>query len=565
MPNLQRYQDRDRITNQTRVVRQARRSFDEPGMGDVVSILGQAMGRIEEGRAQAEATKAVLATREELAKFERDLSQQGNLYPGDFERLYRDKSEEVIKRQSEAIRSRSAREAFGLRAEELRVDYGLRVDALARSRAVDEAKAASGEIGDTFTRLAADPTNAREDVEEAYESYAAVIRSQKDLGIYSAEDAQGLLVAAEEILREGVHNRHVHDIDRLLEAGRYAEAEGRFNQANQAGEILPDMREALRDDIDARGRDGMAVGLVDGMIAQGLSRSEMAARIREIDDPVLRKAVEARRDYEVRQREARKVEAQDAVFEQYGDAIREGRISSLSQIPRAERQALDQSHLNALESILRADTNAVQTDLATYATFHEMLAEGQAVEARQFLYANANKFSASDFKSLVSKSVTAQGSGGGGEIESARSLTQSINSAIERAGIKDDEAKGELLLAYDEAYQSYQRENSAEPSDQWRDETIEDLAARFKIARPGLFNDMTGPAYGIDEAGHIPQRRVQAVLAAFGTVDEQTRVKEADLEAAYNTAMAYFRINGISNPTDEALTEMIRAMREGEE
>lgn len=202
------------------------------------------------------------------------------------------------------------------------------------------------------------------------------------------------------------------------------------------------------------------------------------------------------------------------------------------------------------------------TDLQAYNDFYSQLETGDATSALSFLNSNAGNFSEQDYKSLRAKVSAAMGKDGAGEIESARTLSQSVVSAMERAGVKDKQ-KGELLRSYDMAFQQYQAENGEEPSDQWRDDTIEGLAAKVKVRKDGIFNDTTAAAFEFDDVGFIPEARTQAVLNAFTDVDEKATVSEAKLESSYSMAMAFFRMNGVNNPSDEALTAMIKAQQEG--
>lgn len=204
------------------------------------------------------------------------------------------------------------------------------------------------------------------------------------------------------------------------------------------------------------------------------------------------------------------------------------------------------------------------TDLQAYNDFYRDFESGNVVEALSFLNGNVMSFSDTDYKSLRAKVATALGEDGADEIESARSTIQVRNAAMERAGLKDKHG-GELLRAYDDAYQQYQREHGEEPSDQWREETFDRLASTIKVRRDGLWNDTEASVFQHEDVGFIPEARIPAVLSAFANVDETVSVQEEKLEAAYSMAMAYFRMNGVHNPSDESLTAMIKAQQEGME
>ena len=213
------------------------------------------------------------------------------------------------------------------------------------------------------------------------------------------------------------------------------------------------------------------------------------------------------------------------------------------------------------EAQAKRDDPKRETDLQTYNDVYSFLDTGDAEGALSFLNGNADKLSKSDYKSLRTKVSTAMDDDGA-TVESVRSVTQVITNALDRSGVNEDN-KGGLLLAYDHAAQQYQREHGEEPSDEWRDKTIERLAAKIKVTRPNSwFNDTTGGAFEIEEIGEVPERHVQAVLMAFGSTDKITTISEDKLNASYSMAMAYFRINGINDPSDESITDMIMSMQE---
>jgi len=370
-----------------------------------------------------------------------------------------------------------------------------------------------------------------------------------EAGYYSAEDAGRL----DRAWRDKFATNRVM----MLEPSRRLEALEQPWAANLPAEMRIELMAAAREDA----RRETAVDTLDDMLARGLSMTEMDREIRAIDDLDLRREVEARRDYEVRQRTAREAETADAIYEEWGDRIRFGQASVLD-IPREQRRALKQSHLDALQSLERSSSGAIESDRGVIASFYELLGSGKVIEARDFVYDHAHELDHGDFKSFLAKTASAMGDGGRLDIESARTLNQSINSVIDRAGIKDDDAQGELLRKYDQSFfQPFQEQNGREPTDQERDEAVENLAREFRITRPGYWNDASGSAYEIEELGFIPERHIQAVLAGFGSEGERAVVSEERLESTYTTAMAYFRLNGVHNPSDEDLSAMIRSMR----
>ncbi|MEO0449103.1 MAG: hypothetical protein AAFZ74_02150 [Pseudomonadota bacterium] len=290
-----------------------------------------------------------------------------------------------------------------------------------------------------------------------------------------------------------------------------------------------------------------------------------AAKIKDTED---RLAVEGRlTTMRTRQAQFEREQNQDNLRAGW-DVLEQG--GGLEDIDSAVWAALEPQDRIQMKSWISAQARATAagasrvTELGAYNDVYSFLDDDDVSGALSYLNANYDKFSESDYKSLRSK--ISNGFEDAATIESSRSLSQSVSSAIDRAGLKGDDTKGELLLEYDRWQQQYQAENDgAEPSDQLRDETIERLAAKFKITKPGpFFNDRTRAAYEVEQIGTVPERHTRAVLNAFGSVDERTTISEEKLNNAYSMAMAYFRMRGVNDPSDESITAMIIAMQESE-
>jgi hypothetical protein len=377
-----------------------------------------------------------------------------------------------------------------------------------------------------------------------------------DAGYYTAEEAGRTERAWKDTF--AANKISLMEPDRRLEALQQPWAEN-----------IPTMvRDKLREEAERDGRSARAIEASEQFWSDTggdyNAALKLAAKVKDTDD---RLAIEGRlttmrtRQAQFdREQEQENVTSAWEVLEQGGglEDIDSGVWANLGPQKRIQMRSWISAQARAA-----AAGSSRSTDLNAYNDVYSFLDTDDATGALSYLNANYDKFSESDYRSLRSKiSGTFDDPG---VIESSRSLTQSVGSAIDRAGLKGDDTKGELLLEYDRAQQDYQRENGEEPSDQWRDETIERLAAQFKITKSGWFNDKTSAAYEVEQIGTVPKRHTQAVLNAFGAVDETTKISQDKLGRSYSMAMAYFRMNGVNNPSDEAITEMIKAQQAARE
>jgi len=200
------------------------------------------------------------------------------------------------------------------------------------------------------------------------------------------------------------------------------------------------------------------------------------------------------------------------------------------------------------------------TDLVYFDGVHHELETKTAVDALNYLNANVDKFSEGDYKSLRAKIGGALGDDGQ-TIESVRSDINVIQLAMQRAGV-GDEHRGEILALYDSAQAEYQEMNGGQkPPADWRENMVDSIAAKIKVTRPGLLNDSgMKPIHQFDQfSKEIPAEHTKAVLMGFGNANEGSQnIPEADLELAYQKAMAALTAGGISKPSNLAITQMIQ-------
>ncbi|MEL6664005.1 MAG: hypothetical protein AAFR33_13500, partial [Pseudomonadota bacterium] len=332
----------------------------------------------------------------------------------------------------------------------------------------------------------------------------------------------------------------------------------------------------IEDDIQKRGREGTAIGMVDDMMDEGLSASEMRERIRAIQDSELRQMVERRRDYAVRERDARELEAQEAVFEKYGDMIWTGELTSVTNIPRAERGVLTQSQINSMDVMIRRQASGdadATTDFATYDQVISLLEVGDAGGALSALRSNLDRFSRSDAQSLRRMIASGRGEEGAtsGSVDVLRSRLQIIDQNLRQAGLADKDGgidpamRGAIDAELDRRAQAWQVENGKdEVPEAWVQEQAGILTRDIILTRDNISwwpgeNKVTRPRGAPMLRGDgIPPEYQAAVVAAYPDMDTAS---EPQLEQAYDLALRTYRDAGIMDPTPEEITAMITSLR----
>jgi len=526
------------------------RSNPYEGLGEALEGLGRAAEREVDERASyqtAQARSAFIKSRiEQDSAFEEDLDY------ADLPERYEEGLRKSLSTVSEQIKNPRARAMFE-EEQQVRIAEGKARQALRASgieRDTERARVSESLNGLNEAGLGS------EDPLEMFAEVGSLLESAVEAGYYTAEEAG----RTERVWKDTFAANKIS----LMEPDKRLEA----LELPWAQNIPTVVREKLREEAERDGRSARAIESSEQFWADTggdyNAALKLAAKIKDTDD---RLAVEGRlttmrtrQDQQEREQNRENVRAGWEVLEQGG---------GLEDIDSGVWAALDPQERIQMRSWISAQARAAAagssrvTDLNAYNDVYSFLDTDDATGALSYLNANYDKFSESDYRSLRSKiSGTFEDPG---LIESSRSLTQSVSSAIDRAGLKGDETKGELLLEYDRLQQDYQREHGEDPSDQWRDEAIEGLAAKYKITKSGWFNDKTSAAYEVEKIGTVPQRHTQAVLNAFGSVDSKTTISEEKLGRSYSMAMAYFRWHGMSNPSDEAITEMIKAQQAAQE
>lgn len=297
MVTLPRYnQPQVAVSNQRQVQRFNRVSASDP-VGEATQQAGDALGafadKIHQGKVAAEMAKSDIQLRDELDKTYRELEADTDSDPATFEERFKERTAEIVAGKSANIPGGKAQGVWQERANELVFQRTQQVRDLTRTRQVDNVRAESITVGAEYKRLSEDPATSDETLAASREMYLQLIEVNRKGGIYDNDTAAALKQEADETHRASVSMRHLTNVDSMMDAGRYGEAEAYFKASDH--EILPDKREGVEDALMLKSRAAKAIETADSYWSESggdfMSAIEKARAIKDVDE---RLAVEDR-------------------------------------------------------------------------------------------------------------------------------------------------------------------------------------------------------------------------------------------------------------------------------
>jgi hypothetical protein len=326
------------VTNQYRPVREARASGADP-VGQAMEGAGNAgfeiASRMADAKIAADAAEAAIKLRSRLDEEYRAIENDMEGDPAGFEARFRERAAAVANEEAARISSPAMKRAFAIKSMEQTETYSINMRDTTRRRQVEGVKAQTMRIGADYEALALDPSKPRELLDETRDNYLSLIDQQQKAGIYTPDVAEAARIAAGEVYRSGVTTRHLTNMDAMLDAGRYGEAEEYFKASY--GEIDPAARAKAEEVLQAKKQEGMAVNMADKLWSGSGQSYETAiteaAKITNVDE---RLAVEARLGQLKNQFDAGQKATQDAVVDEALMAITSGRSVPSSVLQRAD-------------------------------------------------------------------------------------------------------------------------------------------------------------------------------------------------------------------------------------
>jgi|GEM_PF-6830486 len=597
------------VRNNISPVSQNRVSGADP-MADQLSNTGAALNeyatKVRISHIEAEVAKAQIENEDLLSREYRALERDTNADPATLESRFAEASKKVLANTGANMSSPMHKRLWEAKAQETVMRYGQKTRELVRVREIDGAKAKTMGVLDAFLKLASDPESDPTVLENARVEASALGRAQLENGLLTKDGAEEYALKIQAGVEAGTSIRNIATIEGLMDAGdsiSLAKASLLLEDAEFRAGIMPEQRAKLDDVFEAKARANTVIDKSDELM--NLAKDDYGAALkmaRDIENKDLRIGVEQRIGGMKSQNDAAETATENEASNEAWNLIAKGRSyasipsSVQANIPGTTKIAMQNHEIaKAARAAAQSAEGKIKTDRAVYSEIANLIGKEDFVGAQKYLSENQNRISDAD---LEQWSFMAN-KGDPKQAESTRTLDAAAVQALRNAGIvldgdKGAATKGGILQTYDAMQRDYVRENGKEPSDDWRDETLEALSVKVKLKNPGdWWAGKSTPRGQITEVGVIPKEHVQAALAAF---PDQGVLQSADVEATYKVAfnaivaqngqmmgetafdmsrtagenlqtamyraaMANFSASGI-NPTPSEVTEMMAAVRQ---
>jgi hypothetical protein len=284
------------VTNQYRPVQEARASGADP-VGQAMEQAGDAgfeiASRMADAKIAADAAEASIKLRSRLDEEYRAIENDMEGDPAGFEARFRERAAAIASEEAGRMSSPAMKRAFSAKSMELTETFGINMRDVTRRRQVEGVKAQTMRVGASYEALSADPSKPRELLDAARDDYMSLIDQQQRAGIFTPDVAEAARIAAGEVYQGGVTTRHLTNLDNLVDAGRYGEAEAYLNANDH--EMNPAEAQKARDVFEVKQREGAAVTTADKLWNDsGQSYEAAIAEAYKITNPDERLAVEGR-------------------------------------------------------------------------------------------------------------------------------------------------------------------------------------------------------------------------------------------------------------------------------
>jgi hypothetical protein len=397
MAKLPRSPISEGVTNQYRPVQEARASGADP-VGQAMEQAGDAgfeiASRMADAKIATDAANAEIGLRSDLDKLRRELEADSETAPEQLESVYRERATKMVADRAGAMQSPALRRAFGTQSAASVESGVINIRDVTRRKQVSSARAEALVLFDNYEKTTTDVLNYTkpEDggpslAEKDRDTAIGLIERQRRAGIWDEDTAVEQTLKARAVYDLGLSNSHVFAIDAELERGdaaSIARADAYFMK--HSGEITQEQREKVRDFIEVKKNEGIAVTVSDELWTQsGENYGEFLKLIREdkrITSPDQLLAAEARGAQRMNQRDAADKEKYDADLETGMASVVSGKRPPASWFATASPLAVDR-----IQTELR--TRQEQSLRIAGMTASEK-AEAKAVSERNYLSLTAS-------------------------------------------------------------------------------------------------------------------------------------------------------------------------------
>ena len=312
----------------------------------------------------------------------------------------------------------------------------------------------------------------------------------------------------------------------------------------------------MRFELDKQNDAAEIIATVDGFVDEGLDLEQALAAVQEkYGSGPNREAAESR----VRQVYSDVANAQTAnankAFNTGFDLI----TNQGSTFGRLPSSLVDQMTPNQQIQLQNLSAKPRGLDREAFATVFYLLGEEGKDAAMLYLTENMNRFSDSEYKSLLNKidSATDQ------YIQSIQTMRQSVISALALAGIDDREKTNQLAGMVNRWSMNFQAEQNRKPTDVELREYIREMVVEVKFETKKTWGIFGGeqemrPFESVSENkfANIPDEFEPEVLRALQLTDEVLNVDQID--QLYLQAIAELESIGITEPSQFDIGDKIK-------
>jgi hypothetical protein len=392
MAKLPRSPISEGVTNQYRPVREARASGADP-VGQAMEQAGNAgfeiASRMADAKIAADAASAEIGLRSDLDKLRRELEADSETAPEQLESVYRERASKIVADRTSGMQSPALRRAFGAQSAASVESGVIDIRDVTRRKQVSSARAEALVLFDNYEKTTTDVLNYTKPAdggpslaEKDRDTAIGLIERQRQAGIWDEDTAVEQTLKARAVYDLGLSNSHVFAIDAELDKGdaaSIARADAYFMK--HSGEITQEQREKVRDFIEVKKNEGIAVTVSDELWTQsGENYGEFLKLIREdkrITSPDQLLAAEARGAQRMNQRDAAEKEKYDADLKTGMASVVNGKRPPASWFATASPLAVDR-----IQTELR---QRQEQSLRIASMTPDQKAEAKAVSASNYL------------------------------------------------------------------------------------------------------------------------------------------------------------------------------------
>lgn len=504
----------------------ARVDVSDAGRG--LAVVGDALERRRQLQDKNEYNKAKIQFEDNYAKLMTSFDKRTDYKK--FDADYQDGIKQAIDQTLDKIENPRLREQFQQEAQLRMIEGRSRIEGLALNQEKDTERAALFDNLNVIETTAVESKEA--DLPNVMSTAIDALDTAVELGYMTRQERAKSLKGFQD-------NVAVLRIKRMKPEERIEALKGAY-----ADKIPIEQREQLLRDAENELKESQAIDIVDEYIDKGLSKEEARERSSNIQDDVLRIAVEDRFRVESARRDVIHVERQKQLRDTYATAILESDTFDIANIPDEEWNEMDyevKASLTQLYQQKQTKTLPKETDPALLIELAVLNGDGKYKEMASLISANSHKMKPSDVAKYSKMSIEGQVSP---DIDDGLTLVQRVNGKLTQMEITDTSAKSKILNQVGDWRVSFQKRNGKSPTDEDERKFIDGLLME-----------------AVTDYGVLWDSKMR--IYAMGDEDIQSAIEEATSENAdvMNTVIEFYRKRE-QNPTNREILQTYQRLLE---